>query len=103
MDHPESQLPDEELRRIFTTKQLRRRALQVMVIVAVLAGFWVFYFSTNSVFGIPDTGILIAISAFAIGAFVFQAVDWRCPKCGEYLGTSASPQSCGRCGFELQI
>jgi hypothetical protein len=94
--------PDAELRALFRRRRTRRRVLAIPVTLAVLMLLWVGSGSVNAIFGIPDTVLVIGLFAIIVGAFVFQAIDWRCPKCGEYLGRGVSALSCRRCGFELQ-
>lgn len=62
---------------------------------------------------VPITACILAIVLFIadirpvailciIGAVVFSMVNWRCPKCKQYLGRGTNPTHCSNCGTKLQ-
>lgn len=50
-----------------------------------------------------DSGTIALGTAGLVGAaVVFSWLNWRCPACAKWLGTSLSPDCCPRCGIAFR-
>lgn len=81
----------------------RKQRLLAVPLIALFIGFAVvrdrnqgelFGFSV-AVWG-PIFVLLVA------GAVIFSFVNWKCPACNRYLGKSANPTFCSKCGVALR-
>lgn len=50
---------------------------------------------------IPDV-ILYGIIIILIAPVIYSYYNWRCPRCGTFLGKRFSPKFCNMCGAKLR-
>ncbi len=97
-DEPEEWPP--ERRRAFLEALDRRRArllgasrgIALLLIATVVVGV---------VLRLPESWWVPAAGAVALLGLVFRLADWKCPNCGERLGTRRPSSVCLGCGARL--
>lgn len=52
--------------------------------------------------GLPEKAVLGVVGLVVLGFFGFSLINWRCPRCGAYLGQRLNPSQCRSCGTVLR-
>ncbi len=80
-------------------EERRRRLLRVSRLSALLLIATV---AAGVVLRLPESWWMPVVGAIALFGVGFRLVDWKCPNCGERLGTRRSSSVCLGCGAPLE-
>ena len=103
MRKDEDQMRSIEITRQFRAKKRRHYILFLLMIILFTLGT----FSTFSQGRSGEAGVFVQVISWliplaGIAIFVYALYfDWRCPKCGGWLGKSILPKYCPNCGVAL--
>ena len=92
-----------EITRQFKAKKRRQYIWFLLMIILIILGKFPTFDHGRS----GEAGVLIQVISWliplaGIGIFVYALYfDWRCPKCGGWLGKSILPKYCPHCGVAL--
>ena len=90
----------------FRTSFARKRRRQIILIVPLFAVIILVAAasddSSSNIAGLPAAVVGTMGILLILGALAFSLYNWRCPACNGYLGRSASPRFCSKCGVPLQ-
>ena len=92
---------DPEFSRIYAQRR-RRQIVLLFVVLPVGAVSIVFRFTgIHELFGISTWTFAVGLLLFVGLCLAFSRLNWRCPRCAEYLGESLDHSHCPGCGIPL--
>ncbi len=97
----------EQIQRTFRKRQLIHLSIQGCVIPVLVVLFVALIGFTRRLdaIGLSPTAYwacLLALPALGITTLILYFRNWRCPRCGAYLGGSSNPPHCPGCGIKLR-
>ncbi|NLK72946.1 MAG: hypothetical protein GX285_08015 [Clostridiales bacterium] len=83
-------------------KGIQRRQKLILIFVAIVYVVLLSYLiKFDEILGQLSRELEFAIAVILILPVVFILINWRCPKCGAFLGRKFTDQ-CPKCGLKLK-
>jgi hypothetical protein len=103
----DSERTEGEVRRLFRKRQFIHLAIQGCVIPVMVVVFIILIgFTRRLSANFLSPGIywifLLVMAILGVLVLILYFRNWRCPKCGAYLGGASNPKRCPGCGVQLR-
>ena len=84
-------------------KKKRNVTTATLVLLLVFSLPCMMYFLDSEISALSGkvAAMLVLVVSF-VGIFTFEAINWRCPACGNYLGSMSNPTFCPHCKTKLK-
>lgn len=92
---------DEGLKEEFKKREIKQYMTLILICFVYPIVIFITAVMEKSFDEIPKI-IVIGIIAVIIAPVGYSYINWRCPRCGMFLGKGLFPKYCRMCGFKLK-